>query len=166
YNDQNCYPTSIPFGSLWEVSTVVYMKQVPQARTCSSNPSSCYEYINTGSCPQWNVVFAKLSKIPTSSACALSSLTSCTPHNYDSSWACAISGTVDCSYLSTVDLASGSANNPTPTPSGGGSSGPTPTPTPTPCAPLNYACTGSPPACNVVPSGTGQYCTAACGGAC
>ena len=30
YNDHNCYPTSVPFGSSWTQGRTIYMKKVPQ----------------------------------------------------------------------------------------------------------------------------------------
>jgi len=170
YNDFNCYPPSLSFGSPWVENTVTYMRKVPQDPDCSDNPTTCYIYQYSGSCPQWTVVFAKLSKTSEKSACQLASLSSCVPAGYDSSWACTISGNVDCAYLSGVALEDGSVapdSTPTPTIPGGGSGDPpTPTPTPPSCSPKDYACTGNPSRCNFVPAGTGTYCTPDCAGAC
>lgn len=107
YQDNNCYPTSIPFGSSWTSGSTVYMQKVPQDVTCASPSGYCYQYItDTGApnnCPQWNVLFARLSE-PTSqsnSICPLSSInSSCVPQDYDSNWACALSGAVNCQLLS------------------------------------------------------------------
>lgn len=169
YNDHNCYPTSLPFGSSWTENGVTYMKKVPEDPDCKNDPTRCYIYQYSGTCPQWAVVFSKLSKQPQKSACILSSLSHCVPANYDSTWACVVAGNADCSYLSTIDLTSGSATSAsTPTIPGQPTDTPTPTPTPTQnsCSPKRYACTGNPARCNVVPEGTGTHCTPNCDGAC
>lgn len=167
YNDNNCFPTSIPFGSEWKVGTTVYMKEVPQDPNCASDDSACYIYkYSGGSCPQWHTVFVKLAKEPTQEACIVTSLPSCSPTDYSSEWACATAGTIDCTYLSSTYLVTD--------PSGGSededgeSTSPTPTPTPEVCNPnqRNYACTGTPARCNVVGNGNGTYCSSSCLGAC
>ena len=65
YNDHNCYPTQqqgIPFGQEWSENGVVYMKIVPQDKGCSGSSPRCYIYQtdSVSSCPQWNVLYAKL----------------------------------------------------------------------------------------------------------
>ena len=111
YNDNKCYPTEIPFGNEWRVNTV-YMKEVPQDPKCTDdNQSICYRYRTdtTSSCPQWNVVFAQLSKdSQLTDTCPLSSLSSCAPQGYtDSAWACTMSGAVDCDTLLATSLIGG-----------------------------------------------------------
>lgn len=169
YNDHSCYPQTVPFGSAWIENGVTYMRKVPQDTRCLTTPASCYVYLNPtpSACPQWNVVFSKLSKTDTA-ACQLSSLSSCLPTDFSSSWACAVLGNVDCSFISSSKIVGNptATPSPTPTPSGPPVS-PIPTATPTPqCSPANYSCSGSPARCNVVPPGSGQYCTPTCGGAC
>ena len=169
YNDHSCYPQTLPFGSPWTENGTVYMRKVPQDPTCSSTPGSCYTYKNlaTSACPQWNVVFSQLSKSD-SGVCQLSSLSGCVPADFSSSWACTVSGAVDCSFISSTTIVTAPTATPSPSPTPSTSpvpQSPTPTPTP-PCASPDYSCSGSPSRCNVVPAGTGQYCTPACGGAC
>ena len=64
YNDNKCYPQQIPFGNEWRVNDTVYMKKVPQDPKCANGSGTCYKYRtdSTSACPQWNVVFAQLSK--------------------------------------------------------------------------------------------------------
>lgn len=168
YNDTGCYPTSIPFGSEWKIGNTVYMKEVPQESSCRSNPATCYMYqVDTSdSCPQWNIVFVKQEKSYPSS-CSLASLSSgCTPPNYDPRFACVVSGNVDCSFVTANPVMPPSSL------SGDGDeypSNPTSTPTPGQACPQNqrnYACTGGPARCNVVPAGTGTYCSSNCDGVC
>ncbi|MBI5044484.1 MAG: prepilin-type N-terminal cleavage/methylation domain-containing protein [Candidatus Levybacteria bacterium] len=169
YNDNGCYPASLDFGQPWIESSVTYMRRIPQDSQCSSDPTTCYIYQHSGStCPDWSVLFSKLSTTPSTSACILSSLSSCVPVDFDSTWACTVLGNVDCTYLSSLSLSNGSINSVTPTPTVVTSVTPLPTPTPTPesCPVKNYSCTGNPTSCNIVPGGTGTYCTETCGGAC
>ena len=81
YNDHGCYPTSVPFGAQWLDGENVLMKQVPQdPNVYCVSASECYPYAyitdNTSDCPQWGVVFAKLSG--TSTQLSTNSTTSCT----------------------------------------------------------------------------------------
>lgn len=170
YNDHGCYPTELPFGGEWRDGSTVYMREVPQDGNCRSNPSSCYLYqVDTSSgCPQWNILFAKQDKIaPTS--CTLDQVASyCLPPNYDPSWACTMSGSVDCQFV---------AANPvilpvSPTGSGNSSGSPTAQPSSSPLdscpqSARHYACTGGPISrCNAVPQGTGTFCSTNCDGSC
>jgi len=172
YNDHQCYPTSLQFGSEWSVSGTVYMKTVPQDPNCKTNPTSCYVYQvdDTNSCPQWNVLYSKLTNISSEdsgssgsvSSCPLYSLSSCTPLNFDNSYSCILSGTINCGYIS---------SNPLYSPTGGSDGGVSPTipqaPEACPVSERRYSCTGgSPLRCNVVSVGTGDYCTSQCGGDC
>lgn len=113
YHDTNCYPRDgqLPFGNEWKSTDgkTVYMKKVPQDPKCNNGVGTCYQYVTDtsvegSSCPQWNVVFAKLSKAPLESACPLASLSSCTPQGYDSSWGCVISGSAKCPSLLSYQL--------------------------------------------------------------
>lgn len=133
YEDNKCFPQSVPFGSDWTHNGTVYMKKVPQDSSCNNGQGSCYLYkVPEDNCPQWNILFSRISKASSqTTSCALSSLSNCAPKGYtDYSWACTLSGAVDCDNLvSTTDMSGGSlALLPTPTPAGPG--GPTPTPTP------------------------------------
>lgn len=137
YDDNRCYPADIPFGNEWRINNTVYMKKVPQDPKCDGGSGTCYRYRtdSNSSCPQWNVVFAELSKSSSlSNTCALSSLSNCTPNGYSQGkFACVISGGVDCSQLLATSLVGGleTVGN-TPTPTAPPSSTPTPTPTPDP----------------------------------
>ena len=148
YHDNNCYPTQsigIPFGKEWSDTDsrgnkTIYMKQAPQDPKCTDTTgTNCYRYRTDGSsCPQWNVVFSQLSKNSSlTNTCALSSLaTSCTPTGYDGgTWACAMSGAVDCEgLLASATLIGGvETTQPTATPT----IGPTATPTSVPPPPPN-----------------------------
>lgn len=148
YNDHNCYPTSSPFDQEeWKEGLTTYMTKIPK----DPDTGLAYFYEANGECPQWNVLFAKLSQSKTTqNICSLSSLSNCLPPNYDSSYACATSGKVDCTYVSSTSLP---IQTPTPT-----------IPTPTPCS-RNYSCSGG--LCNRIdPAGSGQYCTSNCDGNC
>ena len=191
YNDYGCYPQSIPFGKEWQQNGVVYMQKVPQDPDCTSNPASCYVYQTNAdqACPQWQVIYVKQSATSvTDSDCPLKSFpSSCVPSNYDSTWACYIGGSVDCDYVSSqplivplpsitppvptdVPTPTSVFVNPTPTGIPGVTQSPTPatlTPTPTIPCDARYACTGGPPSrCNLVPEGSGTYCSSDCNGEC
>ncbi len=130
YQDHNCYPESLEFGQEWQEGDTVYMKHVPQDATCNDTSGSCYQYITdseaNNSCPQWNVVFAKLSQKPTqnTSICPLSDISStCVPEGYDETWACTMSGAVNCQFMAVSGFGYDSGVEPTGVVSG------TPTPT-------------------------------------
>ncbi len=148
YNDYSCYPATIPFGSQWIVSGTTYMAQVPQSQDClGGDGSACYLYAAAGACPQWNVIFAKMSS-PSSNgnSCALAQ--ACLPQNYSDEWYCTVSGNVDCSVLSTYSLPVDDEQF-------------------CPANQRNYRCTGGASSqCNSVPDGTGTYCASNCDGAC
>lgn len=94
YNDKGCYPVNVPFGQTWSNGgDVVYMSKVP------TDPNNgIYIYLtDNNQCPQWAVVFGKLSN-PANSNCKLPS--QCQPLNYDPSWACRVSGVINCSIIS------------------------------------------------------------------
>ncbi len=184
YNDNGCYPTSIPINNTWVNNITLYMQKVPQDPDCSGG-AKCYLYQTDGSsCPQWNVIYGLLKTAKNTDSqtlCPLSKMTNCLPKNYSGTGYnyCVISGNIDCDYLSSNPLPT-----PSPTPLGGiiptqyygppptatpTSIPPTPTltPTPTPNCSRDFACTGGPPArCNVVPAGTGRYCSGDCNGDC
>ena len=173
YADTGCYPQTIPFNFSFSKGTSVYSQKIPQDTNCSSNsPASCYLYETdtTSSCPQWSVLYAKLTNpiINTNKVyCPLSQMQNCNATNYTSLGYnyCLVSGNIDCSYIAGNPLPSPVYLTPTPT-------GPilpatptttlTPTPIPT-CVPgytqLIYSCSGGPPArCGIVPAGQGQFC--------
>jgi prepilin-type N-terminal cleavage/methylation domain-containing protein len=120
YNDTKCYPKdgTVQFGSKWSVGNTVYMNKLPQDPTCKNGEGTCYKYKTVTdpsdpsySCPQWNVLFAELNK-PSAQAnvCPLSSLSNCTPEGYSNSWACTMSGAVDCDGLLASSLSGGTSS--------------------------------------------------------
>lgn len=153
YNDHGCYPLSLPFGSEWREDGSLYMKQVPQDKRCTDNPSYCYTYRydeQNDTCPQWNVVFGKVTATPQTPLCTLQ----CASALVDATTICKVSGVLD-ETLCVLPSA-------TPIPSA--------TPTPTAACARNYGCRGGgggfPARCNLVPQGTGEYCSSDCNGAC
>lgn len=182
YNDHNCYPAS--FDELNSGQTK-YMKDIPKdPDTGASYP---YEINVEKTCPQWNILFAKVST-PSNirSACPLDQFSDCIPPNYDnSSYICVLSGKIDCAYVNSTEMPTliiptpTGVLSPTSTPTPTGITGPTstptpifiptptfpppPTPTPTWCS-KDYACR---PGCNQVGiPDTGDYCSPNCNGAC
>ncbi len=106
YNDNNCFPTTLSFGSAWQVGSTVYMKKIPQDPDCSTG-GSCYQYLkDTGGCPQWNVLFSKAALNSNATSCPLQQIPSCVPSNYYQSGyaSCVISGTVDCPTLAGMSI--------------------------------------------------------------
>ncbi len=135
YNDKNCYPISLTMGAQFNSGSTVYIQKVPQDPDFSNNyPSYIYETNQSQFCPQWNIIFAKLSSTQSlQTSCALTQLKNtngndCLPTNYiDLGYNyCVISGKVDCDYVSANPLQPPLFATPTPTPV------PTATPTPTP----------------------------------
>ena len=174
YNDKNCYPLSIPFGSTWSVGSIVYMQKVPQDPDCSKT-GYCYvlQVDQTSSCPQWGILWTRLSR-PTNavSSCLIRSACGNYPnikYNY-----CVMSGNVDCAYVKSNPLPNPVTPTPGPTsaPSGGPTSTPTevptstPTPTPTPvsgacsCATAQYDVRAG--KCNIVANPPYNYCDSNC----
>lgn len=126
YNDRNCYPVS--FDELKSGQTI-YMKDIPK----DPDTDTDYPYeIDVGKiCPQWNILFAKVStQSNMRSACPLEQFSDCIPPNYDSSYICVLSGKIDCTYVKSAEVLPSIA--PTPT----GVSSPTPTLNPTPTTPF------------------------------
>ncbi len=167
YSDHNCYPRALPFGQEWKVKNVVYMKLVPQDPSCKSDGTGCYVYQqNGGACPQWNALFAQLSKNPVQSNCSIASQPSCAPVDMTTQWACETSGTVDCPYLSSVSLSDGSPVSSSDIDDVVDADA-TPTPTifiaPQGCPYPRYICA---PTCNDAGVGNGDYCASNCDGAC
>lgn len=186
YNDHNCYPLSLSYGTEWMERTTVYMKKIPQDPNCGKAGSACYTYVvdPASSCPQWNVLFGKLAIAPSAAmpACLLQS--ECLPNNYAASGynLCDFGGNLDCEVLQaqTLPLVEEIDQNNSPTPTPTGSSGPTPTnvvsPTPTPFTiPINgiYYCgcgNNHVTVCNVTfsipPNGIPYYLDSACSNQC
>lgn len=134
YGDNKCFPgsnspftTALNSGTEWKVGSTIYMKKVP----LDPNGSPFIYSTDAKACPQWNIVFAKLenpSKL--SNICALNNLSGCVPESFNSSWACVISGKIDCSSVKSfsINLPVTSPTNipaitttPLPTPQGSGS---------------------------------------------
>lgn len=157
YNDNNCYPASVPFGSSWVVGSTVFMQKVPQDPDCSKT-GSCYVYQTDGSsCSQWNVLYAHLlAKLSTSDlqkSCPLYSACGILFPKYNY---CIFSGNLNCSYIK---------SNPMPTPAPGGGGTPTPTPTSIPggacsCATAQYDIRAG--KCNLVSGPPFNYCDSNC----
>lgn len=103
YNDNNCFPSpaSFQFGQEFKKDQTVYMKKVPQDPTCASSPNSCYFYSvdENDPCPQWGVVYAKLTKPKTTQAICSLPADSCVPKNFTPDVACAILGIVNCAQI-------------------------------------------------------------------
>jgi hypothetical protein len=166
YNDTNCYPTALSQLS----GSTVYMKTVP-SDPASRNGWQDYAYVtDNSSCPQWNVIFAKVNYTPNAStACPLKQMGTCFPtdannpggYNY-----CVLSGSVDCPTIAAIVLPAGgnpgvtttntpipsSTSTPTPTPT----TPQLPTPTPCPCSQSQWNQDGN--FCDLVNPGTGLYC--------
>ena len=147
YNDTNCYPTSLTMGSQFSSGSTIYIQKVPQDPDFLNGYSDSYLYQTdkTQTCPQWNVLFAKLSSTEgVQTSCSLTQLTDstgkqCVPVNYQSLGYnyCVLSGKVDCDYISANSLPPPlfatpiPTSIPTPTPVLTPTPIPTPTPTPT-----------------------------------
>ncbi len=171
YNDHECYPTSLTFGTKWSSGSTVYMQKVPQDVNCNKTDGLCYLYqTDNSSCPQWNILYATMQApvVETIATCNLPSQTNCTPQGYGASGVnyCLISGKLDCSAVSSGAMPTGQyapPSNPTPT-SGSQQGQPTPTGVYPTCSPKNWDCRAG--TCNKVPDGTGNYCTTTCDCAC
>ncbi|MEX2007707.1 MAG: GIY-YIG nuclease family protein [Candidatus Levyibacteriota bacterium] len=135
YNDRNCYPSpsDSPFaaalkdGAEWKEGDTVYMKKVPKD---PARVSYVYTTESTA-CPQWSVVFAKLSKPSTLlTICSLMSQSNCVPKGFDTTWACVTSGNTGCTILASgeIDISGFSS---------GTGSGAISTPTSAPSAPVS-----------------------------
>ncbi len=161
YNDTGCYPQSLPdSGTAWVGSNgTVYMEKVPGDPSLGGSANYAYEPDTVdSSCPQWNVLYAKVVKTSNfSTACPLKQLgsgsSSCFPSNNPSGYNyCVISGEVKCNItLSFTPVPSGPSESsgggggapagggggtPTGSPGaggGGGAGGGNPTPTPPGC---------------------------------
>lgn len=166
YDDTGCYPTSVSFGQEFSSNGKVYMTKIPEDPNCQGNGDGCYVYQTdtTSSCPQWNVLYAKLaSPLSTSITCPLINISqSCIPTNYQSLGFnyCVISGNIDCSTISSVAVTPVPPSTLVPTPtSSPGNGAPTSTPTPVLCG-TYYACTGmGANGCNVLDVNSSQNCT-------
>jgi len=196
FNDNSCYPqaSSFSFGSSWSQGPYVYMSKVPQDPSCSGG-NNCYIYLTdkNSTCPQWNVILAKVSSTAGPKiSCILN--TSCFPVTYANQGYnyCAVSGKPDCSILSQLPGGGGAPTSaptvaPTlppraPTPGGGGVPTASPTLTPTPisgqnCRIRNWDCrpNGDRTTCNNVCApgdpgfpncNNGNFCDSTCGGQC
>ena len=107
YQDNNCYPLqaqmdTVIAGASWIVGSSIYINKMPKD---ASGEAYTYMTDQDPACPQWAVVFANAARAGARSPlCPLESLTACTPINFDSTFACVISGSVDCSKISTYSL--------------------------------------------------------------
>lgn len=166
YNDHNCYPTTLPFGGTWQENNTVYLREVPQDIACAGN-KNCYVYKYSGTCSQWSVVFAKLAVTPSTSQCSLTQHSACVPSDYDSSWACIVSGDVDaagCAHLSASALSQGSdSSSGSGSGSGSGAGSGSGSGSGSFCS-RDYLCSNG--TCNHTTTNAGTYCTSTCDGFC
>ncbi len=132
YQDSNCYPTNtssfttaLSTGGEWKVGNTVYLAKTP---VDGYGRALVYMTDPTSSCPQWNVLFTKLSAAGSVDICPLQEKPECTPEGFDNTWACVVSGSTNCSAVSGGQIGIGGIV-PTATPS----ATPVP-PTPTPDA--------------------------------
>ena len=148
FNDANGYPASLTIGGQFKNGAAVYMQKIPQDPDyANGNASYAYETETTSSNPQWNVLFAKLSNPQNLQvSCSLLQMTDsagkpCVPTNFQSLGYnyCALSGKVNCDYITANPVQGISV--PTPSPTSVPTSTPTPTPTPSPTP------TPTPPTC-------------------
>lgn len=103
YNDTTCYPQTIPFGSSWTSGNTILMAKVPQDPQVSTNGSYVYLTDTSSTCPQWNVVFSKLTTTQTNTnTCSLPP--DCVPSGWSTQWACKTSGTVNCKTMLAANL--------------------------------------------------------------
>lgn len=135
YNDNNCYPTSLPWGFDFKDSTgnTIYMKNLPV------NTSDEYYYRPEPpfptpgyTCPQSNVLFAKLIQPGAVGNCSVPTTAPCAPGSYSKSFFCVISGNSTCA----VGTPTPTSSAPTSTPTSGAPTS-TPTSTPTPVGPTS-----------------------------
>jgi prepilin-type N-terminal cleavage/methylation domain-containing protein len=101
YNDYHAYPTTLPFGSLWQVNNHVYMQEVPQDK------GKPYLYQTDGTTrPQWAVIYASYSSASSASCPLVNIASTCVPTDFASSSynACIIFGNVSCAYISSQSL--------------------------------------------------------------
>jgi len=119
YNDHNRYPETLAELTL---GNQPYIKALPKDPSTGSD----YVYALDNANPQWDVLFTKLSRVPSNqNSCPVTSLPSCP--QYNATWGCTMSGKVDCTYLTTSFTLPDSGILPTSVPAP-----PTSTPTPTP----------------------------------
>jgi type II secretory pathway pseudopilin PulG len=135
YNDKNCYPTDLSKLS----GATVYIKKVPSDPAASGGWENYVYETDGSSCPQWNVLYARVSTAPNSSiACPLTQMSLCFPTQSGEYNYCVLSGEVDCSTIQAfggLSAGGGSAaptTSSTPTPTSAPTTSSTPTPTPTP----------------------------------
>jgi len=132
YNDKNCYPTNLSQLS----GATVYMKNLPNDPAVSSGWENYVYETDGSSCPQWNVLYARVAWTSNSSiACPLTQMSSCFPTQAGEYNYCVVSGNVDCGTIQAFGGlgagAGGGSATPTPTFSPTTSSTPTPTSAPT-----------------------------------
>lgn len=131
YNqDHNCFPdtqsvfiTALQTGGPWVEANTTYIAEAPLDGY--GNP---YIYMTDPSisCPQWYVVFARLSQPQEQDICPLDEQSDCVPEGFDDRWACVTGGITGCALLSGAQVNGNMISYPTPTPPSG-----TVTPTPT-----------------------------------
>lgn len=109
YQDKNCFPDENDFTAIlassgeWSENAgrTVYLKKVPVG---TGNLAYIYK-AQSESCPQWAVIFTKLSIMSEDkNVCPLSHNPTCAPQGFDGTWACIALGSPDCQDLSTRNL--------------------------------------------------------------
>lgn len=92
FNDKNCYP-----AALFNLVTT-YIQKLP----IDPITKVSYPYENDDSaCPQWVVLYAKLS-LPSESACQLAA--TCRPRNFSTNYACVPLGSVNCATINVYTI--------------------------------------------------------------
>ncbi len=109
YQDKNCFPIARDFSTIlalngeWSENEgrTFYLKKVS-----AGLGSLAYVYkAQSQNCPQWAVIFAKLSIMSEDkNVCPLSHNPECAPQGFDGTWACVTLGSPDCQDLSTRNL--------------------------------------------------------------
>jgi prepilin-type N-terminal cleavage/methylation domain-containing protein len=113
YNDKNCYPAVSPKdqlptgGQAWPypAGSTVYIQKVPIDPTFKSGSPNYFYAADNSSCPQWNVIFAQLSKDYNSSLSLCPLADTCRPNGFaGNNYYCAISGKVACDTLKSFTM--------------------------------------------------------------
>jgi type II secretory pathway pseudopilin PulG len=131
YNDKNCYPQAVTVpqptlpppvsGTYWAnpINTAtIYMQKVPIDPSVASGwPNYAYVTDKTDNCPQWNVIFAKVTNAgnntsgdntQASTLCPLVNIDNCLPQGFNTPNSrynyCVLSGSVNCSVIQALNV--------------------------------------------------------------
>lgn len=102
FSDHNCYPTTVPFGTTWTDGTTTLLQKTPQDPQANTNGNYVYITNTQSACATWNVIFSKLAATSSSGTCSLPA--NCRPSDMTDQWSCKVSGTPDCSLLTSQTL--------------------------------------------------------------